>query len=156
MHTPYGAFGPGGGSLPAWVMRSGMTAPFNPMNPRRDMSPSDVIATTTVPVGMDPAQSMVPDTTTPTPAPVAGAYPYYAQYPYAVRGRRRRRYHRYPRFRGLPGALPGGIHGAFPPPMDGAFPPAWWTGLSTAKKVAVGAGAAVVTGLAIVGIVKLI
>jgi hypothetical protein len=47
----YGQFGPGGGSIPEFVMRTGSIAPFNPMHARHDISERSVAEATRVPVG---------------------------------------------------------------------------------------------------------
>lgn len=52
-HIPwrYGQFGPGGGSLPANVMRTGGISPFNPKNVRHDIQARYVRDAVMIPVG---------------------------------------------------------------------------------------------------------
>lgn len=155
MQTPYGQFGPGGGSIPAWVMRTGMTAPFNPLNARRDISVDDVHQTTMVPVGQEALAIAEDQPATPGTSPISGAFGAPGFGPIPLRGRpfygttRRGFSFRRRRLRGLP----PGMHGA--PPALGVAP-AFWTALSTPKKVAVGVGGAVALGLAVWGITKLV
>lgn len=54
MHMNYATSGPGGGSLPGWVMRAGQVAPFNPYDVRHDIVEGNVERATRVPVGMRP------------------------------------------------------------------------------------------------------
>lgn len=44
-------FGPSGGSLPEWVIRTGAVSPMNPACARRDIQAPDVIRTTRLPTG---------------------------------------------------------------------------------------------------------
>lgn len=67
--TRYGQTGPGGGSLPAFVERTGSIAPFNPLYARNDILPDNVEMRTRIPVGLSPgyvpgggsAPSVLPD-----------------------------------------------------------------------------------------------
>jgi len=48
----YYGFGPGGGSLPEWVIRTGATSPMSPANARRDVEAPNVLRTTREPTGV--------------------------------------------------------------------------------------------------------
>lgn len=61
----YGAFGPGGGSLPYNVMSTGAIAPFNPNGVRHDIQANYVQDVTRVPVNMPPTG--IPSGNTPAP-----------------------------------------------------------------------------------------
>jgi hypothetical protein len=50
----YGQFGPGGGSVPGWVMRAGQVAPFNPLDARHDIVEENVERAVRVPVAYPP------------------------------------------------------------------------------------------------------
>jgi hypothetical protein len=50
----YGVGGPGGGSIPEYVMRTGTLAPFNPMHVRQDINERSVEDMTHIPVGHEP------------------------------------------------------------------------------------------------------
>jgi peptidoglycan/xylan/chitin deacetylase (PgdA/CDA1 family) len=50
----YGEFGPGGGSVPGWVMRAGQVAPFDPKNVRHDIEERNVENAVRIPVGYPP------------------------------------------------------------------------------------------------------
>jgi len=67
MHMSYATSGPGGGSLPGWVMRAGQIAPFDPYDARHDVVEGNVERATRVPVGMRPGDAQY----MPPPAPMA-------------------------------------------------------------------------------------
>ena len=66
----YGTFGPGGGSIPEFVMRTGTIAPFDPQHARHDITQADVERTVRIPVGRQPG---VAAGYAPMPAAVSGA-----------------------------------------------------------------------------------
>lgn len=72
---PYGQVGPGGGSLPGDVMRTGIVAPFDPRHVRHDIQVRAVEDATRIPVGRTPSivasrpGTQIP--AMPAPAPVA-------------------------------------------------------------------------------------
>ncbi len=74
----YGQFGPGGGSLPANVMRTGSIGPFNPHTVRHDIQPRYVNDAVRIPVGHrggaipTGGDTPVPGVSTPAAAPTAG------------------------------------------------------------------------------------
>lgn len=51
-HSPYGSRGPSGGSMPEFVMRTGVVAPYSPYAARRDIRQRSVQDATRVPVGI--------------------------------------------------------------------------------------------------------
>lgn len=65
----YGQFGPGGGSLPSDIMRTGIIAPFNPLHARHDVSAANVEREVRIPVAMQPgvAPGFGPPVGTPIP-----------------------------------------------------------------------------------------
>lgn len=76
----YGQFGPGGGSMPANVMRTGSIGPFNPHNVRHDIQSQFVQDAVQIPVGHGGraptiptgGDTPVPGVSTPAAAPTAG------------------------------------------------------------------------------------
>lgn len=57
----YGQFGPGGGSFPSNVMRTGQIGPFNPVGVRHDVEANFVRDATEIPVAHRPRnQAMMP------------------------------------------------------------------------------------------------
>lgn len=60
MQWRYGQFGPGGGSIPAGVMRTGMLMPFNPQHVRHDVGTRDVEERTSIPVAHQPSPGLYP------------------------------------------------------------------------------------------------
>jgi hypothetical protein len=69
MQYTYGQDGPGGGSLPEYVMRTGTIAPFNPLHVRHDISEKNVGMETRIPVGWPPGVAQY----VPAPVPAAPA-----------------------------------------------------------------------------------
>jgi hypothetical protein len=61
----YGQFGPGGGSLPANVMRTGSIAPYNPLDVRSPLRPQSIEDLVRIPIARTPG--IVP---TSPPAPL--------------------------------------------------------------------------------------
>lgn len=66
----YGQDGPGGGSLPSFVMRTGQYSPFNPMDARRDLRPSSIEDMVRIPTAHRPgyAPYSTPPVDLPPPA----------------------------------------------------------------------------------------
>jgi hypothetical protein len=50
----YGRSGPGGGSLPEWVLKTGAISPFDPRDVRHDIESVNVERETHIPVGTEP------------------------------------------------------------------------------------------------------
>lgn len=50
----YGQSGPGGGSLPEWILRTGAISPFDPRDVRHDIDAVNVERETHIPVNMRP------------------------------------------------------------------------------------------------------
>jgi len=79
----YGAFGPGGGSVPYNVFTTGAIAPFNPLHARHDIRAPYVQDATRLVVGHQPGftptgpptPGMIPPGMTPMPAPQAPQSP---------------------------------------------------------------------------------
>lgn len=56
----YGQFGPGGGSFPSNVMRTGQIGPFNPVDVRHDVNANFVRDATQIPVAHRPDNVQMP------------------------------------------------------------------------------------------------
>lgn len=67
----YGSSGPGGGSIPEFMMRTGVIAPFNPYDVRHDITERNVEREVRVPVGYPPgvAQYGPPEGSAVSPLP---------------------------------------------------------------------------------------
>jgi hypothetical protein len=160
----YGSL-PGGGSIPAWVMRVGQTMPFDPMNARQDIKTQDVQDETAIPVAQQPGAMA---------GGLSGAFGAVPWNMFRNRGQRQQ-----PAWRGRPPAT-GWRHSALPPPPppppQAMLPPpppppppphrdlvrrgfygaemGSWATMTTPTKIAIGGGAVIVAGAIVWGLIR--
>lgn len=151
---------PGGGSIPAWVMRVGQIAPFDPTDARQDIRTQDVQDETSIPVAQQPGMA----------GGLSGAFGAVPWNAFRNRGQRAA-------WRGRP-PLPAWRHSMPmpPPPPPSLLPPppppppyvghnrgrqhlmgsafGSWATMTTPTKIAIGGGAVLVAGALVWGLIR--
>lgn len=156
---------PGGGSIPAWVMRVGQIAPFDPMDARQDIKTHDVQDETAIPVAQQPGAMA---------GGLSGAFGAVPWNMFRNRGQQ-------PAWRGRP-PTPGWRSRSMPmppPPPPSMLPPpppppppppyrgrdlvrrgfygaefGSWATMTTPTKIAIGGGAVLVAGAIVWGLIR--